>query len=152
MITFKQKIYRGENWVNIENFPEIDEFMRLGKVIRVDISERKSFLDDYKKIQSHPGIRNRIKQLRQDIQNGYVYGENKALNSNTHWIGEEKDLKKKHYMSKDIDNHNRLTYDVYRPVIITDPDGGEFLYVKVSLVFCTDHKYRDTRKTYSENN
>ena len=52
-------------------------------------------------------------------------------------------------MSKDIDNHNRLTYDVYRPIIITDPDGGEFLYVKVSLVFCTDHKYRDTRKTYS---
>ena len=49
-------------------------------------------------------------------------------------------------MSKDIDNHNRLTYDVYRPIIITDPDGGEFLYVKVSLVFCTDHKYRDTRK------
>ena len=56
-------------------------------------------------------------------------------------------------MSKDIDNHNRLTYDVYQPIIITDPDGGEFLYIKVSLlVFCTDHKYRDTRKTYSENN
>ena len=73
MITFKQKIYRGENWVNIENFPEIDEFIRLGKAIRVDISERKSFLDDYKKIQSYPSIRKRIKQLRQDIQDGYVY-------------------------------------------------------------------------------
>lgn len=109
-------------------------------------------MDDYKKIQSYPGIRKRIKQLRQDIQDGYVYDEKRALNSNTHWIGEEKDIKKKHYMSKDIDNHNRLTYDVYRPIIITDPDGGEFLYIKVSLVFCTDHKYRDTRKTYSENN
>ena len=92
MITFKQKIYRGENWVNIENFPEIDEFIRLGKAIRVDISERKSFLDDYKKIQSYPGIRKRIKQLRQDIQDGYVYDEKRALNSNTHWIGEEKAL------------------------------------------------------------
>lgn len=67
MITFKQKIYRGENWVNIENFPEIDEFIRLGKVIRVDISERKSFLDDYRKIQSYPGIRERIRQLPEKL-------------------------------------------------------------------------------------
>lgn len=67
MITFKQKIYRGENWVNIENFPEIDEFIRLGKVIRVDISERKSFLDDYRKVQSHPGIRERIRQLPEKL-------------------------------------------------------------------------------------
>ena len=79
MITFKQKIYRGENWVNIENFPEIDEFIRLGKALRVDISERKSFLDDYKKIQSYPGIRKRIKQLRQDIQDGYVYDERRKI-------------------------------------------------------------------------
>lgn len=152
MIVFKQKIYRGENWTPINPYPEIEEWDKAGKKVVFDVVERKSFLDDYKKIQSYPGIRKRISQLRQDLRAGYVYTEKHALNSNTHWIGEEKDLKKKHYMSKDIDNHNRLTYDVYRPVIITDPDGGEFLYVKVSLVFCTDHKYRDTRKTYSENN
>ena len=151
MITFKQKIYRGENWVAIDPFPEIIEAFQSGIKVYVDISERKSFQDDYKKIQSFPNIRQRIKNLRKDLKNGRLYTDGQP-DSNTHWIGEEKDLKKKHYMSKDIDNHNRLTYDIYKPILEKDEDGEICYRVNVSLVFCTDHKYRDTRKTYSENN
>lgn len=151
MITFKQKIYRGENWVIIDPFPELIEWILSGKSVIYDVVERKSFQDDYKKIQSFPNIRKRISKLRGDLREGFLY-DNRQPDSNTHWIGEEKDLKKKHYMSKDIDNHNRLTYDIYRPEIKTRDGGEQYLYVKISLVFCTDHKYRDTRKTYSEIN
>lgn len=150
MIVFKQKIYRGESWTPITPFPEIEEWLKTGKRVYYLINERKSFQDDYKKIQSFPNIRQRIKNLRKDLKEGFIY-EDRQPDSNTHWIGEEKDLKKKHYMSKDVDNHNRLTYDIFHPFeeVI---DGVLTLIVPISLVFCTDHKYRDTRKTYSENN
>lgn len=147
MIFFKQKIYRGENWIPIIRFSEIEQWERSGRRILYLISERKSFKDDYKKIQSYPNIRKRIKDLRKDLREGYIY-DDRQPDSNTHWIGEEKDLNKKHYMSKDIDDHNRLTYDIFHPFeeIIDDIPT---LIVPISLVFCTDHKYRDTRKTYS---
>lgn len=94
MITFKQKIYRGENWVIIDPFPELIEWVVSGKSVIYDIVERKSFKDDYKKIQSFPNIRQRIKNLRKDLKEGFIY-DDRQPDSNTHWIGEEKGSQEK---------------------------------------------------------
>ena len=45
-----------------------------------------------------------IKSLRKDLNNLHFYDEG-DINANTHWIGDNNDLDKKHYMSKDIDSH-----------------------------------------------
>lgn len=155
-VSVKRKFYtdRSDKWTPLpenKKFKIPKDWENYPIIVIIDDS-RKSYQSDFKTFSDpiYKDTRKIIKSLRKDLNNLHFYDEG-DINANTHWIGDNNDLDKKHYMSKDIDSHNRLTYLVYPPKLIIDSETGEnLIIIPISLVFCAHHRDYKTRKLYSD--
>lgn len=147
MIVYKTKRFsREDHWIpNPQPFEvpkEYTEDQELVFIVQTNSNYEKEY-SEHQKLRD-PIFKRRIKLLRKGLSNGYIYSDAPNENSNTHCL---EITSKFHYMSKDIDNHNRLTYYIYPPYI----ENGK-LIIKIVLDHCTHHRLRKSSKLYSTTN
>lgn len=79
----------------------------------------------------------RINKLRTSIKEGFLY-TNKTDDENTHPHNKSCTPNSKHTMTKDINDHDRLGYEIYPPVE-TDADPLKPVSIKVKLINRSGH-------------
>ena len=138
-----KRFSRGTNWIStpppFEAPPEYTGDQELEFMVQTNSNYEREY-SEHQKLRDFI-FKARIKTLRKGLTSGYIYSDAPNENSNTHCL---EVTSKFHYMSKDIDDHNRLTYYIYPPYI---NDGK--LIIKIVLDHCTHHRRRKDSKLYS---
>lgn len=138
MIKFRQKTYSDYEIMPVEDRflpdPKLEE--KYGKCV-ISFSDSRTYL----KQEPLSMYKDRIKKLRKDVIDGYLY-EDGPNGGETHWM-KHLSTKKAHVYSKKINGRDRLNYLIKRPEVI----DGKYVQ-KVRFENRVGHGFK--KKTYSD--